>query len=131
MTTKPLLDIVQSLAKAVAEVGRQVKDMRIPSSEFLREQALKIAEYKSPGMWVLMARYQSFADELKAEAEKEALPDQTMPEASAGATPESGAPLKVISAFQDEDALQVTLYLSYWGRLSRKIWSIRSCLRHH
>ena len=79
MTAKSLLDIAQSLAKAVAEVGRQVKDMRIPSSEFLREQALKIAEYKSPGMWVLMARYQSFADELKAEAEKEALPDQTMP----------------------------------------------------
>ena len=91
---------MQSLARAIAEVGRQVKGMRVPSAEFLREQALKIAEYKSPGMWVLMSRYQSFAEELKAEAETEASPDQAMSEASAGATPEPEAAIRVISAIQ-------------------------------
>ncbi|CAK0764609.1 hypothetical protein CVIRNUC_003175 [Coccomyxa viridis] len=84
----------QSLARAIAEVGRQVKDMRVPSAEFLREQALKIADYKSPGMWVLMSRYQSFAEELRAEAEKEASPDHAMSEASAGATPEPEAAIR-------------------------------------
>ena len=74
--------------------------MRVPSAEFLREQALKIADYKSPGMWVLMSRYQSFAEELRAEAEKEASPDHAMSEASAGATPEPEAAIRVISAIQ-------------------------------
>ena len=88
--------------------------MRIPSAEFLREQALKIAEYKSPGMWVLMSRYQSFAEELKAEAETEASPDQAMCEASAGATPEPEAAVRVMSAFP----LLILLQLSYKGRPS-------------
>ena len=66
--------------------------MRNPSSEVLREQALKIAEYKSPGMWVLMDRYQKFADELKAEADQAASPDQAAPAMSAGASPEPEAP---------------------------------------
>lgn len=74
--------------------------MRVPSAKFLREQALKIADYKSPGMWVLMSRYQSFAEELRAEAEKEASPDHAMSEASAGATPEPEAAIRVISAIQ-------------------------------
>ena len=99
---KPLLNTVQSLARAVAEVGRQVKDMRVPSAEFLREQAQKIADFKSPGMWVLMGCYQSFADQLKAEAKKEASPDQAMSGASAGATPEPEAAVKVISAFHEQ-----------------------------
>ena len=98
---EPLLHIVQSLARAVAEVGRQVKNMRIPSAEFLREQAQKIAEFKSPGMWVLMSCYQKFADELKAQAGKEASPDHAMSEASAGATPEPEAGVKVISALHE------------------------------
>lgn len=79
---------MQSLTKAVAEVARRVKDMRNPSSEFLREQALKIAEYKSPGMWVLLERYQKFADELKAEADKASSPDEATPTTSADTTPE-------------------------------------------
>ena len=90
----PWMDILtslccaQSLTKAVAEVARRVATMRNPSSEVLREQALKIAEYKSPGMWVLMDRYQKFADELKAEADLAASPDQAAPAMSAGASPE-------------------------------------------
>ena len=69
-----------------------MKDMRNPSSELLREQALKIAEYKSPGMWVLLERYQKHADELRAEAEKAALPDEAVAAASADATLEPEAP---------------------------------------
>ena len=65
--------------------------MRNPSPEFLREQALKIAEYKSPGMWVLMEKYQKFAEELKAQAAKEAPPDQAALDTSADATPEPEA----------------------------------------
>ena len=83
---------IQSLTKAVAEVARRVKDMRNPSSELLREQALKIAEYKSPGMWVLLERYQRYADELKAEADKAALRDEATAAVSAyAATPEPEA----------------------------------------
>ena len=89
----------QSLTKAVAEVARRVKDMRNPSSEHLREQALKIAEYKSPGMWVLMERYQKFADELRAEADQAALPDQASPGMSADATPEPEVPPAVRALF--------------------------------
>ena len=77
--------VVQSLAKALEEVARRVKDMRNPSPEFLREQALKIAEYKSPGMWVLMDRYQRFADELKAEATLATEPAGSDADTSAGA----------------------------------------------
>lgn len=77
--------VVQGLAKAMEEVARRVKDMRNPSPEFLREQALKIAEYKSPGMWVLMDRYQRFADELKAEATMATKPAGSDADTSAGA----------------------------------------------
>ena len=74
-------------------MARRVTTMRNPSSEVLREQALKIAEYKSPGMWVLMERYQKFADELKAEADVAASPEpQAAPAMSAGASPEPEAP---------------------------------------
>ena len=76
-----------------------MKDIRNPSSEHLREQALKIAEYKSPGMWVLMERYQKAADELKAEADQAASPDQAAPAMSADATPEPEVPPVVRALF--------------------------------
>ena len=76
-------------------MARRVTTMRNPSSEVLREQALKIAEYKSPGMWVLMERYQNFADELKAQADQAPLPEKATPALSAGATPEPEAPAEV------------------------------------
>ena len=85
----------QSLTKAVAEVARQVKGMREPSTELLREQALKIAEYKSPGMWVLMERYRNFADELQTQADLVEKPDKATPATSAAATPEPEAPAEV------------------------------------
>lgn len=85
-----------------------MKDMRNPSSEHLREQALKIAEYKSPGMWVLMDRYQKFADELKAEADQAASLDQAAPAMPADATPEPEAPAAVrASCFFSEAMVSV------------------------
>ncbi len=94
---------MQSLAKALEEVARRVKGMRIPSPDFLREQALKIAEYKSPGMWVLMDRYQRYADELKAEAALAIVPVGGDADTPAGAGADQGP----------ETAAEVCLHVSF------------------